>query len=303
MAAAILLTVALWALSAACLTCAQADSATPPTEPPPAHEWVLEAGTNAGVGPDQVVDEAFALDGDVIVAGAVQHAAVAVGGDVIVLSGGYVGGSAIAIGGHVVLQPGATVRGRVVALHTGSLRRGAVTNLVRPIIRPFARSSLIGWTATTALFMVLATLAALALPHQMAAVRDQLAAHFLASLGWGALAGGVLVPAVSVALLLTIVGIAVLAPLLVVVVPLLLVFGFLSLGALVGRALLTRLGRGAGNLALSAVLGVGVIHVVRFVPIAGALVWGLLWLAGFGATCVAVVAWLRRRPPRNCAAQ
>jgi len=278
------------------LTAARADSTLPASSPPESHDWIIEAGKDATVSPDQIVGGVTTVDGDAIIAGSVRRAVVAVGGDVIVLSGGSVRGPAVAIGGRVVRQPGSVVRGDVVALHTGSLRRAAVRSLVRPIIHPFTEGALVGWAATTILFMVLAALAALLLPRQIAIVRDRLARHFLSSAGWGVLGGGVLVPAVSVVLLLTVVGVAVLIPLLVVIVPLLFLFGFLCLGTLVGGALLRVAGKRGENLVLSSIVGVAVVHLVRLVPIAGTLVWALLWLTGFGATYIAAYAsWRERR--------
>jgi len=116
-----------------------------------------------------------------------------------------------------------------------------------------------------------------------------------ASFGWGALGSLVIVPAVSVLLLVSVIGILVLIPWLLIVVPLSLFFGFAAVSALLGRWALRGLAYRRENLVLAAVGGALLLHVVRLIPYLGAAAWAVAWLTGFGAVAVGVWEWWRRR--------
>ena len=258
-------------LLAMCLSCASAAVATsPPATPAPHGGTIVEVGHDATVDPDDVVNDAVAVGGDVIVAGTLRGSAVAVGGDVVLLPTALVLGNAVSIGGHVDRQPGSTVHGNVVSTRFGFVGSAASALLGEPVWHPFRAGTLLGWVASTILYVLVAVLCALLVPRQVMAVRDRVVRHPWTSVGWGALTAGVLVPISSVLLLVSVIGVLVLIPWLLIVVPLAFFFGFACVGALVGRRLLGMLGVRRERLVASAV-GVLLLHLLRLIPYAGSV--------------------------------
>jgi hypothetical protein len=132
-------------------------------------------------------------------------------------------------------------------------------------------------------------------------VRDRIVRHAGSSLGWGTLGAVFVVPAISVLLLVSVIGVLVLIPWLLIVVPLAFFFGFACVSALVGRRLLQLFGAQGEHLVASAVVGVLLLHVLRLIPFAGSVLWALAWLAGFGAVAAEIYLWGRARRARRAA--
>ena len=251
------------------------------------------------VAPNQLVGAVVVVHGDAIVAGTVNGSVVTIGGDVTLLSTAVVYGGVTAIGGRVERPPGAFVRGNVTAVGFGSLRKDVRRFIGDPISHPFTPGTLAGWLATTALYILMAIIACVMIPRSVVTVRARIATRPLRSLGWGALGLLVFVPVGAIVLGATIIGFVLLIPGLVVIVPCAFFFGYVCLGALAGGRLLKAAGYRGDGLLPAALSGVVLLHLLRLIPIAGTIVWMLLWLVGFGATYIAVFdhwrAW-RRRP-------
>jgi hypothetical protein len=130
-------------------------------------------------------------------------------------------------------------------------------------------------------------------------VRDRARRHFFSSLGWGALGLIVGVPLVTILLVVTIVGLLVVIPWLAIVVPIFLLFGFVAVGALLGRLILGEREDRRGQAMLAAVLGVAILCVVRWIPVAGAVIGALAVLVGLGAVITAIWEWNRRSRSRG----
>jgi len=289
------LLVALLAAFAACLLPAAAWAVDPQPHP----ENIFKTGSDVVVGPDEVVGTVILLGGDLKVVGRVEGSAVVVGGDVRVLPTGVVARAVVCLGGRVRRDPGAVVAGNVVALggHDTITRIGAA--FYRSVRSPFRPGTMIGWAASTVLYLAVALVAAAFFPRATIAVRDRTGRRPGASLGWGALGSLVVVPAVSVLLLISVIGILVLIPWLLVAVPLAFFFGFACLSALVGGWGLRAVGYGHQNLMLAAVTGALALHIVRLIPYLGATVWAGVWVTGFGAVSAAVWEWWRGRRARH----
>ncbi len=164
-------------LLAVCLSCAGAALATsPPATPAPPSGTIVEVGHDATVAPEDVADDAVAVGGDVIVAGTLRGSAVAVGGDVVLLPTALVLGNAVSIGGHVDRQPGSAVHGNVVSTRFGFVGSAASALLGEPVWHPFRAGTLLGWVASTILYVLVAVLCALLVPRQVMAVRDRVVA-------------------------------------------------------------------------------------------------------------------------------
>jgi hypothetical protein len=242
-----------------------------------------------------VVNSAVAVGGDVIVAGTVRGSAVAVGGDVRLLPTALVLGNAVSIGGRVDREPLSAVHGNVVSTRFGFVGSAAAAVLGEPVWHPFRAGTLLGWVASTILYVLVAVLCTLLVPRQVSAVRGRVVHHPWTSIGWGALTAGVLVPISSVLLLVTVIGILVLIPWLLVVVPLALFFGYVSMGAALGSRLVGVAGSHRERLVTAAVVGVVMLHLLRLIPYAGTAAWALVWVTGFGAATMATWTWWRGR--------
>ncbi len=294
--AAVRLAIPTTLLLAVCLSCGGAALATsPPATPAPRSGTVVEVGHDATVAPDDVVNSAVAVGGDVIVAGTVRGSAVAVGGDVRLLPTALVLGNAVSIGGRVDREPLSAVHGNVVSTRFGFVGSAAAAVLGEPVWHPFRAGTLLGWVASTILYALVAVLCTLLVPRQVMTVRDRVVHHPWTSIGWGALTAGVLVPISSILLLVTVLGILVLIPWLLVVVPLALFFGYVSMGAALGARLLAVAGLRRERLLAATVVGVLLLHCLRLIPYAGIAAWALVWVTGFGAATMTAWTWWRNR--------
>ena len=165
-------------LLAACLSCAGvAWAASPAAAPAPPSGTIVEVGHDATVDPDDVVNNAVAVGGDVLIAGTLRGTAVAVGGNVVLLPTAVVLGNAVSIGGHVDREPGSAVQGDVVSTRFGFVGSAASALVGEPVWHPFRAGTFIGWVASTILYALVAVLCALLTPRQVMAVRDRVVHH------------------------------------------------------------------------------------------------------------------------------
>lgn len=261
------------------------------------------------IGPDEVWDNVIVVGGDVLVEGAVENALVVVGGDLTLgpqATVGTRGGSEdaviVSVLGDLVVEPGGQVLGRTVDV-AGSIS-GTMNDLfVDPVFRTWSVNSIISWVWSTVLLLLAGVIAAAAARRQVATVSDRVRGRFLSSLGWGALGAIIIVPIVTVILIATVVGIIVAIPWVVVGLPVMSLFGLAAVGAALGRLVLGSRTDDRGTLIAATVIGLLIISVLRWIPVGGAVILFLLWLAGFGATYVSIWAWLRgRRASRRMAA-
>jgi hypothetical protein len=281
---------------------------------------IVQFGDDVTVAAGQRVDSVVAVGGDVTINGSVKSSVVAVGGDVVVR--GTIGNSLVAAGGDVRLAPtavvgqtmspgdksivlfggaltrapGSQVVGNVQrfdnANWTGSLGWGASHVALRPLWWGF---SLIGWIVQTAIFLVLGLVAAALMPKQMKAVQRRLAKKPAPSLGWGALTLFIIVPAILVALVISIVGLLLVLPY-VVVVALFYFFVVTSVGALIAQRVLSGTEQ-KDNLMLAVTLGVVGTTVLSRIPVVGGLVILVMAVFGTGAAVMAFFEWRREKRP------
>jgi hypothetical protein len=256
------------------------------------------------IGPDQVWDNVIVVGGDVAVQGTVNRTLVVVGGNLTVGPNASIGAgvspddtAVVSVFGNVSIQVGAVV-GRMVDVG-GSVPDAARAVFVDPVLRTWRIGPIVSWVLSTVLLLVAAVIASAIAPRQLAVVRDGVRYHFLSSLGWGALGAIIVVPIVTVLLIVTVVGIIVAVPWLAVGLPLMSLFGLAAVAAMIGRFILGFRGDGRENLIAASVVGMAVVSLIRWIPVAGAVIFVLLWFAGFGATCLAICKWLRARRARR----
>ena len=167
-----------------------------------------------------------------------------------------------------------------------------------PIATPFAGLSLIGWAGSTVLLVLLGLLVAAVLPRQTRASEERIAGHFWSSLGWGALTALVIVPLITLALVVTIIGILVAIPWVFAAVAVFL-FGYLAFGAFFGRSLLRLVGYRGDSLMLAVTVGVIASQLVRLIPYVGAPIVAVMWMIGGGGAIAAFFVWRRSTARRR----
>lgn len=259
---------------------------------------------DAIVGAGEVWDNVVVVGGDLRVEGGVKNTVVVVGGDVTVTATGSVGSTAasddtvlVSVFGDVTVEPGASVQGKTVDF-AGSA--GPVTGAVGgSIIRTWDLDSILSWVWSSVFLAIVAAVVVAVAPRQIGAVRDKMRRRFFASIGWGALALIIVVPIVTAFLIITVLGILVAVPWLLIGLPLLSLFGFVAVGALVGRLLLRSREVERGPLMLAAVVGVVIVNLARWIPVAGVVILVLLWFVGVGATILALWQWMRESRQRR----
>ena len=265
---------------------------------------------DAVVGPGEAWDNVVVVGGDLLIQGTVYNVVVVVFGDITVADGARVGSGVnpddaaiVSVFGQVTVQSGAEVRGRTVDVAGGIA--GLDMSVGDPVLRPWRTGAILNWIWSTIFLAVVAVIITAIAPRQVAAVRDRVRKHFFSSLGWGALGAIIAVPIITVALIISVIGIILVVPWLAIVLPIMSLFGLVAVGAMVGRLILGARQDKRETVMLAAVLGVVIINIARWIPVGWIVILGVLWLVGFGATYVAIWAWLRdrRRKKREAAAE
>ena len=204
---------------------------------------------DATVGVNEVWDNVVVVGGDLLVEGTVKNVVVVVGGDVTLASTARVGergrsqdAALVSVFGDVTVERGARVLGETVdvAGGSGNVTAGSVSD---PFLRPWRTGAILNWVWSTIFLAVVAVIATAIAPRQVAVVSDRVRRHFFSSLGWGALGALIVVPIITVILVVTIIGILLVIPWLFIALPLLSLFGFVAVGAMVGRLFF----RGSGD--------------------------------------------------------
>jgi len=247
-----------------------------------------------------VTGSVVAFGGDVLVRGTVKNDIVAFGGDVSLAQTAVVGEtmspqdtSIVLFGGTLTRHPGAQTTGDVQRVDNANW--AAVLNWAtqHTVIRPWWGFTLMGWIVQTAFFLVLALVAAALMPRQMHAVHRQLKLKPAGSLGWGALVFFIAGPAVLVVLVISIVGLLVVVPY-VLLALLAYFFAVTTVGAFVAQRVLTGGGR-SENLMLATALGVIGTTIATRIPVLGSLVSLAMIVFGTGACALAIAEWRQAR--------
>lgn len=281
---------------------AGADPALAAPSDPPSSAQKIGVFEDVVINAGETWENVIVVGGDVTVHGVVENVIVVVGGDVFVRAGAQVGvghgrddQAIVVVFGDVTVDGGAVVNGDIFRGVNSPGWLGAAS--IAPDYDTWSWGSLAGWVWLLIFLALVAVVAVAIAPRQVALVRERIRHHFFSSLGWGVLLAVIAVPLITVLLIITLVGILLLVPWLGVVVPVVWLFGFVSLGATLGGLILRRNEEERGPLMLAAVLGVVILSVLWWIPVAGGIVVFALGLVGFGAACVSV--WDARRSRRE----
>ncbi len=244
-------------------------------------------------------DSVVIFDGPAVIDGTVDGAVVALNGDIRVT--GTVDEDVVALRGRAIIESGARVGGDVVSSESPLVAPGAtVEGETRTVRFSFRAVGLFLWFAwwvavTVSLAVIgllLLRLAPAAMAASLAVARNDLAS----AAGWG-LAAAVGLPIVSIALLLTLVGIP-LGLLGLVSLAVLCALGYVMAALALGRAVLAE----PRSVYLSFLAGLAILRVVGLIPVLGGLAGFLATAFGLGALVVAGSR-AARRPPTPVVAQ
>ena len=231
-ALAVLLAAAVAALLAAAF--AGPAAGVGPGEVPDTGRSVIEVGGTALVRPGSVVDHVYVIGADAVIGGVVLRDVVCIGGDVLLLPTAVVQENVVCIGGRVDRHDDAVVRGDTTVISPGSLRAIAGWNPISPFGDSTSGSALLAWAVSALAHIALAAAVAAAAPRPVVAATARVRRRPWSSLGVGLLSGLVIVPLVSVVLLVSVVGLPLLVPWLLVAVPVALVVAFVAASTTAG---------------------------------------------------------------------
>jgi hypothetical protein len=214
----------------------------------------------------------------------VDREVVAIGGDVHVAPGAHVGRDAVSIGGQVIIDPGGAVDGEEVSIGIPGLL-GVVGLLgggspAAPDVQRVSPLLKVGHVlAKYVVLFVLGLLVLVLAPARLDTVAGALARQ-PAKIVLAGLLGTLAMPVLTLLLVVTVVGIPLVA---VQVVAVLLagIVGFAALALLVGRAIPLHPRRAAAVIQLA--LGTALVVLVTEIPVVGAMAWVTGWLFVFGA--------------------
>ncbi|HET7755433.1 MAG TPA: hypothetical protein VFK85_16130 [Anaeromyxobacteraceae bacterium] len=234
----------------------------------------LEAGSRA--------NQVTAVMGSVDVGPGVmiENEVVAVGGDVHVSSGANIGGDVVSVGGKLVLDEGAQIEGQQTAVDIPGLGGLLAIAGSRPWSAPEAPLPIrMGHAiAQFAVFFALGLLLLVITPRRVAAVGRSLTNSPGRALLTGFL-GTLALPVLALLLVVTVVGIPLVAVLILAIVAAL-VLGFTGLAQALGDRL--PLGTRGGQV-LRLAIGTALLVIATKIPVLGVLVWMAGWLFIFGA--------------------
>ena len=214
----------------------------------------------------------------------VDREVVAIGGDVHVSPGAHVGRDAVSIGGQVIIDPGGTVDGEEVSVGVpgllgvvGLLGGGPSAAREEPTVSPLLKVGHV--LAKYVVLFVLGLLVLVLAPARLESVAASLARQPSKGVLAGLL-GTLAMPVLTVLLVVTVIGIPLVA---VQVVAVLLagIVGFTALALLIGRAIPLHPRRAAAVVQLA--LGTALVVAVSEIPVVGVMAWVTGWLFVFGA--------------------
>ena len=236
---------------------------------------IFKMGTNVIVPAKQVMTDAVAIGGDVILLneGQVANDAVAIGGDVILKPNAKVGGDAVALGGQIIKEEGALVSGSEVAMFSNAKVLFDRFGLFGTIYLTNVLFSLISLIVV----FVFGIFLLLLLPGHIQSITATMYQHPFKSGMWGL--GGI----VGITLFVTLFTGSVFGFLLIPIANLALVLasllGAIATGLWIGQKVFPRIEKAF----IPFVIGILILALISLIPIAGGLIILMLNLFGFGA--------------------
>lgn len=225
---------------------------------------------------DTVVNDVVAIGGDVTIYGKVENNVVAVGGNVSLKPSSCVVGEIVIVGGSLMREPGSVTSGKQTLID--------IPYFI-PSFATFMKGGWIAMWATISLlvllgFLGLAILLTALIPEHIGAAVNALEKKFASMLLWGLLWMILVVP-IAVILAISVIGI-ILIPLEIVLVGLALIIGYIASAIYIGKNILSSF-KAFPPPFVSAIIGILLLFLVAFVPVAGHILKAVFLIAGFGA--------------------
>lgn len=198
---------------------------------------IIKIGKDINISEEQEVDNAIAVAGQITVSGLVENNVVALGGSIVLTRGAVVRGNIVCIGGVVAQGNGAQIFGDITEVNSSNIftafssafqgNAGAWSWLVDIIYFCFF-----------AMLFTLALLMAVLFPRSLNAIAGSIQSNKAKSFFCGAL-GTLMIAPFFMLLIFSFVGIP-LIPLVFSAILLAFMFGFIAVGALLGKFILTK---------------------------------------------------------------
>jgi hypothetical protein len=246
---------------------------------------VIKLKADLEISRDMVVKDVIVVAGNLTVLGRVEGNVVVVGGVMTLKSGSYVGGSAVVVG-EISKDPAAQVLGKITQIY--------MPHFIPSVINFFKGGWMVFWAAISFLallgFLGLSVLMIALVPEHMNTIVLSLERSFLTMFLWGILWTMLIAP-IAVLLAISIVGI-VLIPLEVLLVALALLIGYIASAIFIGNKIFAAVNKPAIPF-LGAILGIVVLFLIGFIPVAGAIVKSVFLISGFGAVVTSKLGTVR----------
>jgi hypothetical protein len=248
---------------------------------------VIKIGSDINVEEDQKVDNAIDVGGQITVNGLVENNVVTLGGSIVLTSTAVVRGNVLCTGGVVVQGNGAQIYGNVTELNSSNIL-AALSSIF------YGDTDTWSWLADIIYFCFFTMLFTLALlmvalfPRPLNAVCASIEENKTKSFLWGVL-GTLMIAPFFMLLIFSFVGIP-LIPLVFSVILLAFMFGFIAVGALLGKFVLTKTFRHhKQSLIRETLLGFVLWWFIGWIPFyIGMAVKAVVVTVGFGGVLLAV---------------
>ena len=244
---------------------------------------VVVLGGNVRLDPGATAQRVTAIMGSVDLGpgASTDGEVVAIGGDIHVAPGARVAGDAVSIGGKIVIDESGEVEGQQTSIDIPGLGGLLTIAGTRPwqSVRHSPLLSIASALTQFAVFFGLGLLLMVVFPRRLDALIGSLVNAPVKAVLTGLL-GTLSLPIAALLLVVTVVGIPLIA-VLVLAVALAGVMGYAALALFFGRALPFRFERGAPIIQLT--IGTAILVAIGQIPILGFLSWMAAWLFVFGA--------------------
>jgi len=241
---------------------------------------IVKIGGDVTVEEGMTVHYAAAIGGQVTIKGTVERHVVAIGGSVVLAKTAVVGGNIIAVGGVIVRGSGAEVAGSMTEIDSSD-----ITGMLERALNEDWE----GWSwifALVSLFfficiLMLAFIIVILIPRPVRVIAAAIKDNTIRVVVWG-ISGLVLIAPLAVLLAVSVVGI-ILIPLEMTLVAFAVLVGFIAVAQIVGKKLMTLVGKQDQSMMRETMWGLAVLWLVGWIPYLGWLIKACAIVVGLGA--------------------
>ena len=231
---------------------------------------IIKIGGNVTIEAQQKVNNVVAAGGQITVNGLIENNVVAVGGSIVLTNKAVVRGNVVCIGGVIAKGNGSQVYGNITEINSSNISSTIASFLSGdgegwPLILNFI------YLCFFAIVLIVALLMAILIPRPLIAIANTIQNNKTKSFFWGFFAT-LLIPPFFFLLIISIIGIA-LIPLIFVALLLAFMLGFISVSALTGNFVLTKIFRKRKkSLVQETIVGLILLWSIGWLPYAGWMV-------------------------------